>query len=116
MKTVADRRVHRRYDVSGVPCELICSDPAKDRGSRKCRLLNISSGGLGFQTDAAVAAGQDCRFSVNLRFLNLEPAVVTARIRWVRGEGSAYTVGAEILESSHCWLGPEPEALGESRG
>jgi hypothetical protein len=91
-------------------------DPAEDPGSRQCRLLNVSSGGLGFQTDAAVAAGQECRLSVNLHFLNLEPAVVKARIRWVRSDGSAYTVGAEILESSHCWLGPDLEALGESRG
>jgi hypothetical protein len=103
-----ERRRHQRYDMTNLNCKLAWIRPGPNGMAQSCILLNCSYGGFAFRTNVAVREEEDCHFSIDWQQPCLGVATVRARIRWVQECAAGdYIAGAEFLESSKAWLGPE---------
>lgn len=88
-------------------------EPEALREGTQCTLRDISFGGFGFESNVFLAEDKTCQFLIDLRVSGLGPTRVKARIRWARPAEDRYFMGAEFLESSQGWFGPEEDPLEE---
>lgn len=103
-----DRRRFKRFEIAS-------SDPNKPlllEGSedmvKECEVLNLSYGGACFRASTRPEEGAIRQFRIDLASPAGFTVDVKARICWVRHfESQGYFLGAEFLESSKGWLGPE---------
>lgn len=102
-----DRRRHQRYDAAGIGCRVEWLD---ERTASELAPLNLSAGGIGLKSQRRVAPGEQ----IWLRLVLPEPmgaAAVRCIVRWTRETlgGGSWLVGAEIVESTKAWIGPEED-------
>jgi hypothetical protein len=88
-------------------------EPEAPPGGMHCTARDISFGGFGFEASAPLVEDQTYQFLIHLHVSGLGPTKVKARIRWVCPSGSGFVMGAEFLESSKGWFGPEEDSLGK---
>ena len=104
-----DRRRHRRFlaglvDARAAAVELGQSDIQV----RACSLSNLSYGGMCFSTDAPLVQGAEQHFLIHLPAPIGDLVLVKARLVWTGiDEAGRQQAGAEFLESSKGWLGPD---------
>jgi hypothetical protein len=94
-------------------CDVKLCEPEALREGAQCTLRDISFGGFGFESNVSLAEDKICQFLIDLRVSGLGPTRVKARIRWARPAEDRYFMGAEFLESSQGWFGPEEDPLEE---
>ena len=105
-----DRRRFKRFEIASCdPNKPLLLDGSGDRVKREeCEVLNLSYGGACFRASTRAEEGAIRRFRIDLASPAGFTVDVKARIRWVRYfESQGYFLGAEFLESSKGWLGPE---------
>jgi len=109
MVTASDRRRHKRFEITSREHELaIVTDSGRKEECERCALLNVSYGGIRFRASRALQEGAIHRLFIEMPLPIGFAVLVKARICWVRSSDSqGYDLGAEFLESSKGWLGPE---------
>ena len=107
----SDQRRHRRFVGVSVAARAATIDVRKpELRLRPCTLSNLSYGGMCFSTDAPVMQGGEYRFLINLSAPFDDVVLVKARITWTGvDEVGRPQAGAEFLESSKGWLGPDQD-------
>lgn len=111
MQGTTDRRRHRRFDTGSVTARVAIIDSG-ERGLRlgACTLLDVSYGGMCFTADQPLAKNVEHRFLIDLDAPFCDVVLVKARVVWTRiDEQGRQQVGAEFLESSKGWLGPDED-------
>ncbi len=105
----SERRGHKRFDMTEREGKLaLVRETAGGVEQEDCTLLNLSYGGMCFRARRLVQEGEQCRFFIDLPSPLRGSLLVKAQIRWVRPfEPESWNSGAEFLESSRGWLGPE---------
>ena len=105
-----DRRRHRRFDMAGHGGKAVLVRRTDDQPElEECALMDLSYGGMRFRTHRPLRVGEAYEFLIGLEE-PLMSAVVNARIRWVEPRAPLdWHLGAEFLESSTGWLGPEDD-------
>jgi hypothetical protein len=109
MNAPTERRRYKRFEMTSRNggASLIWETAGRLEYER-CVLRNLSYGGMCFRTFHSMRTGEDYRLSLTLRNPPLGSVSVTARIRWLRRfESDEWECGAEFVESSKSWLGPE---------
>jgi len=109
----AERRRHKRFDMTSLRVKVMLVQETSDEPRYEdCTLVNLSYGGLRVLAHRPLQEGDKCQFLIELQRSVKGSAVVEALIRWVRSVGSeAWDLGAQFLESSKGWLGPEENDL-----
>ena len=109
MMTAADRRRHKRFEITSRERGLALVKDSEGKEEREpCALLNVSYGGISFRASRALQEGAIHKFFIEMPLPIGFSVLVKARVCWVRGADSqGYDLGAEFLESSKGWLGPE---------
>lgn len=104
-----DRRRHARFDMSNAPCELWLIPSRKTRARlERCRLLNLSFGGMCFVSSHSLEQEKVYPFRIKLADLDPHPFSVQAEIRWRHQEAdTGWVMGAEFRESTKGWVGPD---------
>lgn len=106
-----DRRRHRRFDATSVGGRLaVVLQGDAELAVEPCTLVNVSYGGMCFRAPLALEDGSEHRFLLDLKQPFDDMVMVRARVRWADpGESNERTFGAEFIESSKGWLGPDAE-------
>lgn len=108
-KAVTDQRRHCRFLAGLVDARAAAVEIRPlDVLVRPCALSNLSYSGMCFSTDAPLVQGAEHHFLIHLPapFGNL--VLVRARLVWTGiDEAGRQQAGAEFLESSKGWLGPD---------
>jgi PilZ domain len=109
MATAFDRRRHKRFEITSPEHRLaLVTDSGSKEEREPCVLLNVSYGGMRFRASRALQEGAIHRFFIEMPLPIGFAVRVKARICWVwRFASQGYDLGAEFLESSKGWLGPE---------
>ena len=109
MVTASDRRRHKRFEITSREHGLaLVTDDGSEEEREPWALLNISYGGIRFRAARALQEGAVHRFFIEIPLPIGFAVLVKARICWVRrSDSQGYDLGAEFLESSKGWLGPE---------
>ncbi len=108
-----ERRRHKRFDMTSLRVNImLVRETSGEPRYEDCALLNLSHGGMRVLAHRPLQEGDKCQFLIELQRPVKGSAVVEALIRWVRSVGSeAWDLGAQFLESSKGWLGPEGNDL-----
>jgi hypothetical protein len=109
MVTASDRGRYKRFEIKsrGHGLALVTDSGSKEE-REPCALLNVSYGGMRFRASRALQEGAIHRFFIEMPLPIGFAVLVKARMRWVRrSDSQGYELGAEFLESSKGWLGPE---------
>ncbi len=109
-----ERRRHRRYEAAEIGCRLRWLDEWTENsheGSIEPRNLSIT--GISLLSKRRIHIGEQLWLQVILPE-PLGTAAVRCIVRWVREEpgGGSWSAGAEILESTKAWIGPEEDCRG----
>ncbi len=109
MELAPERRRHKRFDMSSRECRLgLLLETGGGLETENCVLLNLSFGGMCFRSPQSVQEQEECQFLMDLKLPGRRLALVKARICWVQPlETQERMLGAEFLESTLGWLGPE---------
>ncbi len=104
-----ERRDCRRFGPMLVSARVAMVDPGgANLALAPCTLSNVSFGGMCFSTTRSVRENEEYRFLIEFTEPISDFVLVKARIVWCRaGETGYRQAGAEFLESSRGWLGPE---------
>lgn len=104
-----ERRDCRRFGPMLVSARLAMIDPdGTNLALAPCTLSNVSFGGMCFSSTRSVRENEEYRFLIEFSQPITELVLVKARIVWCRtGERGYQYAGAEFLESSSGWLGPD---------
>jgi len=111
MMQAPDRRRHRRFEITSREHGLALVEDLEGKNEREqCALLNISYGGISFRASRALHEGATRKCFIEMPLPIGFSVLVKARICWIRRSASqGYDLGAEFLESSKGWLGPEED-------
>jgi len=109
MELGPERRRQKRFDMTSRECRLgLLRETSGGLQTENCVLLNLSFGGMCFRTPQSLQELEECQFFIDLKLPGRRLALVKARICWVRLlETQERMLGAEFLESTLGWLGPE---------
>lgn len=109
MEMDADRRRHRRFDSSAVSARVsMIRTSGANLELEACTLLNVSFGGMCLRTRFPFEMNQTYQLLLDVLDPFREMVLVKARICWLRAtEAGERVAGAEFVESSKGWLGPE---------
>ena len=104
-----ERRRHKRFDMTSRDCRLaLVSNTSAGLGIESCVLINLSYGGMCFRTAQVLQERDECQFLMDLKVPRECLALVRARICWMGPQGGQERMlGAEFLESTLGWVGPE---------
>lgn len=104
-----ERRRHKRFDMTSRESRLaLISNTSAGLGIENCVLLNLSYGGMCFRMSGVLQERDECQFLMDLKVPRECLALVRARICWVQAQaGQEKMLGAEFLESTLGWVGPE---------
>jgi hypothetical protein len=111
MMTAPDRRRHMRFEITSREHGLALVEDSEGKEEREqCALLNVSYGGIRFRASRSLQEGAIHNFFIEMPLPIGFSVLVKARICWVLlSDSQSYDQGAEFLESSKGWLGPEED-------
>jgi len=105
-----ERRRHSRYDAASIGCRVQwLNAPGEVLQAR-----NLSAGGICLLTGRPLEPGEE----IHLRISLPEPmgsAVARCVVRWSQPspDSSGWLTGAEVMESTKAWLGPQEDCRNE---
>jgi hypothetical protein len=108
---VSERRKHQRYDAAAIGCRVEWINSTAEAPEAK----NLSAGGLCLRTDRLLAPGEQIYLKLSLP----EPmgsALVQCVVRWRQPapDSSGWLIGAEVIESTKAWIGPQEDCRQEN--
>jgi len=109
-----ERRRHTRYPASKLGCRFEWLEWAGGEVAQP-EAINLSSGGVCLRTARSTAVGEALWLKVVLPD-PMGSAELRCIVRWLRPaeEGTGWIVGAEIIESTKGWFGPEEDCPHET--
>lgn len=104
---LGDRRRSRRFRADSLSGSLsMAVGGCKAKRYTRCALVNISYGGMCFRAPHHMEVGSAAEYRIFLAPLP-HAVVVTAEVRWTGTGACNALTGAEFLESSSGWFGPD---------
>jgi len=109
MQARTDQRRHCRFPAGMVTARAAAIDIRQpDLRARPCSLANLSYGGMCFSADTPLVQGAEHHFLIHLAAPFDDLVLVKARLVWTGIDPAGrQQAGAEFLESSKGWLGPD---------